>query len=173
MHPFNDSYKPMENVNIINGIIAVGTSNVELYILELNHAIDFTRTVANSLLCHNQDHHNNVIKNDVPRFYDSKSEFNICFLDSNIKLLLERCGPTAYLNTRYPTNLEFKNCQYLQLTSFNEWNPYNEDEDIAISDVSSFHFTFEKNTDNSLDSDFHLILLDSVNIGAIKTYFIS
>ena len=54
------------------------------------------------------------------------------------------------------------------MTSPDEWNPYNENEDIAISDVSSFHFDFEKDTDSFLDFDLHLRLLDSVNIGTIK-----
>ena len=168
VHPFNDSYKPMENISIINGVTAVDTSNGETYILELNHAMDFTRTMTNSLLCPNQARHNNVIINDVPRCYDSKSEFNICFPDSDVKLPLERYGPTACLNTRYPTNFELENCQYLQLTSLDEWNPYHEDENIAISDVSAFHFDFEKDTDNFLDSDLYLRLLDSVNVGAIN-----
>ena len=120
VHPFNDSYKPMENISIINGVTAVDTSNGETYILELNHAMDFTRTMTNSLLCPNQARHNNVIINNIPRCYDSKSEFHICFPDSDVKLPLERYGPTACLNTRYPTNFELENCQYLQLTSPDE-----------------------------------------------------
>ena len=85
VHPFNDSYKPIENISIINGFTAVDTSNGETYILEINHAIYFTKAMAHSLLYPNQARHNNVIINDVPRCYDSKSEFNICFPDSNIK----------------------------------------------------------------------------------------
>ena len=89
VHPFNDSYKPMANISIINGVTVVDTSNGETYILELNHAMDFTRTMANSLLYPKQARHNNVIINDVLRCYDSKSEFNICFPYPNIKLLLD------------------------------------------------------------------------------------
>ena len=73
------------NISIINGVTVVDISNGETYILELNYAMDFTITMANSLLCPNQARHNNVIINDVPRCYDSKSGFNIFFLDSNIK----------------------------------------------------------------------------------------
>ena len=54
------------------------------------------------------------------------------------------------------------------MTSPDEWNPYDEDEDIAISDVSSLYFDCETDTDNFLDSDLHLRLLDSVNVGSIK-----
>ena len=54
------------------------------------------------------------------------------------------------------------------MTSPDEWNPYDEDEDIAISDVSLLYFDCETDTDNFLDSDLHLRLLDSVNVGSIK-----
>ena len=103
----------MANISIINGVTVVDTSNGETYILELNHAMDFTRTMANSLLYPKQARHNNVIINDVLRCYDSKSEFNICFPYPNIKLPLERYVPTTCLNKRYPTNFELENCQYL------------------------------------------------------------
>ena len=45
IYPFNDSYKPIENISILNGVTTVDTSNGEICIVELNHTMDFTRTM--------------------------------------------------------------------------------------------------------------------------------
>ena len=43
--PFNERYQPMENIRMINGIVAVDKSDGSGYIVELNNFLDFTTSM--------------------------------------------------------------------------------------------------------------------------------
>ena len=49
---FHDNYKPIESVNMINGIAAVDSKDRKSYILELNNFLDFTKIMDNFFMPH-------------------------------------------------------------------------------------------------------------------------
>ena len=65
--PFHGSYKPMQEIGMINDAVAIDTNNGKSYILELNNFLDFTKTMDHSLLYPVQARTNGMLINDVPR----------------------------------------------------------------------------------------------------------
>ena len=124
VQPFNDSYSPMTGVTLVNGCMAFDTLDGRSYILDINEALDFTRTMENSLLCTNQARAHGVIIEDVPRFLDNNSRHYIIFLDDGVELpLLIHC-PVSYLPVRYPTDDELSSCRHLELSCHDSsWDP--------------------------------------------------
>ena len=64
--PFHNDYKPISNVKMINGIVAVDTDDGNGYILELNHFLDFTNSMDNIILVPMQARINGINVDDVP-----------------------------------------------------------------------------------------------------------
>ena len=50
IHSFHDSYKHIDKISIINGVLAYDIGTGESYILILNQALDFRHTMKYSLL---------------------------------------------------------------------------------------------------------------------------
>ena len=65
--PFNEKYKPLENVRMINGIMAVDREDGSGLIIELNNFLDFTDSMTDTILVPMQSRMNGVIVNDTPR----------------------------------------------------------------------------------------------------------
>ena len=107
VQPFNDSYTPMENIRTVNAAFAHDTLDGQSYILHLNQALDFTRTMEHSLLCPNQARINGLIVEDVPIHLDhtNNSSHSITVPEMDIKLPLSQEGSISYLPVRYPSDI--------------------------------------------------------------------
>ena len=126
VHPFHEGYKPKKNVRVINAAFAYDSDDGTTYVLVINHCLDFTKDMEHSLFCTNQLRANGLIVEDIPKIYDvtGKSRQAIILPDQNIMLPLIRHGPTTFLPVRYPTDTELQECERLELTSFDGWDPY-------------------------------------------------
>ena len=156
VYPFNDSYKPMQKVEVVNAAFAVDTELGPTYILKVNQALDFTGSMANSLLCTNQVRANGLIVDDIPPAFDrlGNSTFSIYDPDKQIRLPLRNKGPIPHLNVRYPTNDDLDRCEYIELTSESEqWDPSDEDCGEVKSLVTQNCTYF----DHENDFDFNLV----------------
>lgn len=118
VQPFNDSYSPMTDIKTVNVAFAHYTKGKETFIIHVNQALDFSKTMEHSILCPNQAIYNNVAIDDIPIALDHQvlSTHSIMFPDSNIQLPLEQRVPTSYLTVRFPSNAEMNECQELHLT---------------------------------------------------------
>ena len=131
MFPFNENhYEPTPKVRIINGAFSTETIYGETIVVELNHALNFTKSMEHSLLCVNQARENGVRVNDVPKNFDPRSSFNIYFPEDEISLPLHRHGPNAYVHMRYPSDEDLKICLRVEMMDIDEWNPYNDENRI-------------------------------------------
>ena len=99
VHPFNDSMKPMKNVQTVNVAYATDTPQGQTYILRVNYSLDFTLSMSHSILCTNQARSAGVIIDDVPKSLDSRgiSSQSVIFPDLNIHLDIAFNGPVPYL----------------------------------------------------------------------------
>ena len=135
--PFNDSYKPMNDIRTVNAAFACDTDDGRIYIVHINQCLDFTGSMEHSILCTNQSRITGVIINDVPRVIDHESSQSIKFPDNGISLPLEMVGPVPYLAVRYPTDEDLETSPHLELTSADsEWNPQCLECDPRLSSIT-------------------------------------
>ena len=90
--PFHSNYKPIEKVGMVNGIVAIDQEDDNVYILELNNFLDFTKDMEHSLLCPMQARINKLRINDVPtNLCDVQSNENqkIVFKNNNVEIPIE------------------------------------------------------------------------------------
>jgi hypothetical protein len=82
----------------------------------------------NSLLNPNQMRANGVIVDDCPTHlsFNKSSTHFIFFPEQNIHLPLQLHGIISYLSVRKATQLEIETCEWLELTSKEDWDPYAE-----------------------------------------------
>ena len=165
VHPFNDSYAPMSNVNTVNACFAYDTDEGETYILHVNQALDFTDTMEHSLLCVNQCRMHGVVMDDIPQFLDyyKRSTHSVYFPLEDISLPLLMDGPTSFLPVRYPSDEEIEYCPHLHLScGENPWDP------LALNDLHQQSSQFLSRKVQSLQSDltermFEYIYVNSVH----------
>ena len=124
--PFHDSYKPQENIGLINGIVSVDKDDGNGYILELNNFLDFTKDMEHSILVPMQARVNGSVINDVPRNLcpNNSSTQSIILPNGKDEIPIEFHGPIPYVRVRYPTDEDMENYQWIELTSKEEWKPY-------------------------------------------------
>ena len=133
VYPFNEGhYTPMKKFQVINEMFSIDTSLGERIVEELNNDLDFTDTVKHSLLCTNEAKGNGVEINDVPIRYKESSRFDVKFVQKGTSVPLQMNGPTSYIPMRHSTGKELNKCRYVELTSYNEWNPYNDEMNISF-----------------------------------------
>ena len=93
VQPFNDGYKPIKNIGIVNGALAYDVGNGETYILLLNQALDFCDSMEHLLLLVNQAQHNNVVIDNISPHLDyyerSKYEMFSQIQTSQLSYLLQ------------------------------------------------------------------------------------
>ena len=136
VRPFNDSYKPMENVKTVNAAFALDSDRGGTYIVHLNQALDFSSSMEHSILCTNQARHNNVVVDDVPKIVDwnEVSTHSVYFPNEDVRFPLFMNGPVSFLNVRYPSDWEMEHCTHLDLTNGTSlWNPKFFEEEDRIS----------------------------------------
>ena len=164
--PFLDTYEPKNDVSLINGVVAVDTSDGGGYILELNNFLDFTDTMNDSILVPMQARYNGIIIDDVPKdlCHYGVSTQSIFSPQTDFSVPIEYNGPIPYIPVRYPTDDDLENYKWIELTSTSEWNPY---PNSSISSILQYspHSTY----DNDLQNQFHDALLQSINISSVAT----
>ena len=163
VHPFHDGYQPKKNVKIVNVAYAYDHKDGLTYIIILNHCLDFTRDMNDSLFSTNQVREHGIIVDDVPRCYDVEgtSRQAIVIPEKNITLPLEQNGPTLHLPVRYPTQAELDECERIELTSHG-WSPYSNDHYASSSKL-------ERMPHESEIPDLSSILQGKIYIDAITT----
>jgi hypothetical protein len=69
--------------------------------------------------------HHGITVDVVPKQYsDIRSLHGIHHRDDNIFIPLHLNGCISLFNTRLPTDVEVKTCQWIRFTSDAEWQPY-------------------------------------------------
>ena len=119
VQPFNDSMKAMKNIQTVHVAYAYDIEEGEVYILRVNHTLDFTSTMENSIMCTNQARSNGIIIDDVPKLFDKKGYPTqaATFPENNTSIPIDFHGPVPFLPIRYPTAEELSTCKHLELTS--------------------------------------------------------
>ena len=163
VHPFHDGYQPKKNVKIVNVAYAYDHQDGITYIVILNHCLDFTKDMQDSLFSTNQVRAHGIIVDDVPRCYDveGKTRQAIVIPERNITLPLQQNGPTLHLPVRYPTRNELDECERIELTSHG-WTPYS----------NEHHAYSSKIVNNDLPNqhpDLSAILQSRIYIDAVTT----
>ena len=121
---FHDSYNTINDVLYVNVLYTYQDEYGQEYLLELNQALDFTKTMTNSILCTNQARHNGIIVNDIPKIIDNNSPQCITFPDNNVHLPLLMKGPVPILPISRPNHNDLEVLPRLQLTSDEVvWDP--------------------------------------------------
>ena len=96
--------------------------------------------MTNSILCTNQARSNGVEVNDVPKIFgDGEHSQTIRFKEENATLDLGMHGPVPYLSIRCPTRSEIQDCQWLELTLAEQWNPDLIDQRVVLSVTTSLN----------------------------------
>jgi len=158
IHPFSDDYEPMKQVPIAKVATAYDDpSTGETYILIFGQALYMGQSLDHTLICPNQARANGVVVDDVPRHlsYDGKSSHSIYFPSENVRIPLSLKGVISYILTRYPSQRKVNNCQWLIVTSDNDWEPYDE--------------SFQEKEDQ-LTPSVHLRVSDICTISTLKNH---
>ena len=81
----------MKDIQTVDAAFAWDSNEGETYIIHLNQALDFTKSMEHSILCPNQARCNNVIIDDIPLHLDHRelSTHLIIFPDESVNLPLE------------------------------------------------------------------------------------
>ena len=173
--PFNDSYESMKNIQTVNAAFAYDADNGQTYILEVNQALDFTKTMEHSLLCPNQSRVHGLRIDDIPTFLDitGHSTHSIHVLQHNIVIPLDLHGSISYIHVRCPTSIELEECEHIELTDGGaEWDPYRLDQShhhIGATSVQRPHGYMDTTlADRLLMTNLYEELVDAVLVNGIS-----
>ena len=158
--PFNERYQPMENIRMINGIVAVDKSDGSGYIVELNNFLDFTTSMTDSIVVPMQARLNKVIVNDVPTSlcpYKMSTQ-SLIFPEPNAEIPIEYNGPIPFFQARYPTDYDMESYPWISLTSTAEWEPY-----LISSGNIEFGTVNENEYDDFLHNIINSVIVSSLN----------
>ena len=124
---FFTSLSSFMNIPLANCSFAYDDEKGETYILEINNALYLGEQMNRSLLCPNQCEDNGVRIDLRPKVYykDSPTISTVNYYDAGLKIKVQHKGSLPYFNLRYPTSNKLLCCDLVQLTSTNEWDPYN------------------------------------------------
>lgn len=170
--PFSADYDAIPDVPIAKTATAYDNSLTgETYILILAQSLYFGDALEHTLLCPNQLRSHGVVVDDVPVHLSpspSTATHSIFFPDENIRLPLKMQGCISYLPTRYPTDEELHNCQWLIMTGDLEWDPHSPNfasqEEIALTTA---HTVANETLDRSIKA-LHTCAISSV-LAAVST----
>ena len=126
---FSSEFPVLQDIPIITGAVAYDHPSGEVLIIVLNEFLHIGGKMEHTLVCPNQVRANGVIVDDIPIHLaadKSTATHSIYFKKEDTRLQLELRGCISYLPTRYPSESELNECQWLHLTSANPWNPYSE-----------------------------------------------
>jgi hypothetical protein len=125
--PYHFSYAPMEDIPIVQAATAYTDPNSgKTYILIINEALYMGDTMSRSYINPNQMQHFGLIVNDVPKHLlpspDDESH-SIYIPSTDLRIPLQLKGTLSYVPTRYPSDYELQNCEWVQMTSDENWDP--------------------------------------------------
>ena len=139
---FWNSMKVMENLPLANVLYAYDTQEGETLILRVNYSIYLGEHMDGSLLCPNQCRENGIMINTRPKIYCNKvtTETMEC-PGSGIRVPIRHHGPLSFIPVRRPTMEETLTCDYIDITSEADWEPYGDHSPMhsGISKISSAH----------------------------------
>jgi hypothetical protein len=120
--PFHPKYKALENIPIVRAATAYDDqSSGKTYMLILNQSLYMGDALPATLLNLNQARSNGVIIDDVPRQFGGTH--SIFIPQSNLRIPLQLHGVLSCLPVRRPTIDEIETCEWVELTSDEEWDP--------------------------------------------------
>ena len=125
VYPFDDSMRPSKGIRTVHVAYAYDAPNGQTAILQVNHCLDFTSTMENSIVCTNQARANNIIVNDCPKLFDltHTSTQSVIIPDNSIEIPIHYHGPVPYIPIRYPTDEDLDGtCPTIHLTAEEGWN---------------------------------------------------
>ena len=93
----------------------------------MSQALGLSQHLTKTLLNPNQMRANRVIVDSCPRQFDSTSTHSIFFATENVRIPLLLDGIISYIPTQLPSLKELEECNWLSLTSEEEWRPYSDD----------------------------------------------
>ena len=162
VYPFNDSYAPMTNINVVNGAFALDLADGSTIILKINQALDFSSTMENSILCTNQSRSNNIIIDDVPKQFGGKNHAMILPGADLEPIPFLMHGPVSYLNVRYPSDDDLLHSQHYNITSHEiPWEPE------SLSNISSLETNMNLDM-NDTSNEVEQCTLQSFNSNLIR-----
>jgi hypothetical protein len=134
--PFHPKYKALENVPIVQaGTAYEDPETGKTYILILNQSLYMGDALNSTLLNLNQARSNGVKIDDVPLQFGGTHSIFIPKHDLQIPLQIH--GVLSCLPVRRPTIAEVENCEWIELTSEQEWDPksnYMQEQELACKD---------------------------------------
>ena len=169
VHAFNDSMKPIKNVQTVNVAYAVDTPTGSTFILRVNHSLDFTSSMENSILCTNQARCAGIVVDDVPKILDvlNTSTQSVTFPKEQVHIPIEFYGPVPYLPIRYPTDEDIDSCQHLDITPNELWDPSH----IGISSIlyqpNEYYDKYSHDND-VFNCDLYGRMEDKINISSYR-----
>ena len=158
--PFNDKYKPLEDIKMINGAVAIDIDDGTGFV-ELNNFLDFTDSMNDTIVVPMQARLNSVIINDVPKMlcpYKVSTQ-SVIFPESKKEVPIEFNGPIPFFKARYPTDSDMESYDWVSLTGTSEWDPYSLPIDFMNVDDDTYpDITYPQ--DRAINS----IIISSVNV---------
>jgi hypothetical protein len=123
---FASNLPSLDNIPIVNCSFAYDTNNGKTLLLQVNNALYMGENMEHSLLCPNQCEDNDIRIDLRPSlYYPNEIRASTLYCENNnIVIPIHHHGPLPYINVRRPTNEELLVCDIIQLTSTNDWNPY-------------------------------------------------
>ena len=123
--PFAKSFGSIKNLPIVNAAVAYDHPILcRTFILHLNHSIFVGEDSDHCLLCPNQVRANGIKLDDRPTQFEPASSYSIHFPHLDLHLPFVSHGPTAFLPIRRPSEQEYDECDHLDLTDHEGWDPY-------------------------------------------------
>lgn len=123
---FASSLPVLDNIPIVNCSFAYDNEKGQTFLLQINNAIYLGDNMDHSLLCPNQCENNGIRIDLRPKKYypESISASTMFCGEHNLSIPIQHEGPLPYIQVRRPTGEELLTCDIIQLTSENDWNPY-------------------------------------------------
>jgi hypothetical protein len=126
--PFIGEYTPIGDIPIASVATAWDDpSTGRTIILVINEALYFGDRMSYTLLCPNQLRCNGVRVNEVPPAFADPGTPHSIIVPGRIEIPLKMRGVMSYIESRRPTTKETKECEHIELTSANPWQPHSLD----------------------------------------------
>jgi hypothetical protein len=120
--PFHPKYKALANIPIVQAGTAYDEPETgKTYILVLNQSLYMGDALPNTLLNLNQVRSNNITVDDV--LCQFGGTHSIFIPKHNLRIPLQLRGVFSCLPVRLPSIQEIETCEWIELTSTEEWNP--------------------------------------------------
>ena len=121
---FHSNLGAITGVPIAQVATAYDTAEHETFILVFNEALYFGQTMETSLIPPQQVCDNGLVCDPLPRQYSRNSIHGIEDPSSGLIIPFQLHGCISYFPVRLPTEDELKHCRWIEMTSQQEWNPY-------------------------------------------------